>query len=397
MGSNSDTFSTSALSNGQRVSCLLTSSISCFSGTPVSSDSITISVNPTDSFTAVVTQTKGYNPFCSGDTVTFTAAAVPGTNAVYHWKVDGADAETNSPEFTSSSLLEGQVISCTINAVPLCGNSINIGTPGGYNDTHSTAGAAYPTWYGNGHQQYLVLASELQGMGLSGGVIKRLGFVTGANVGNPDTLKSYTIKLATVPQAFLTSTMLTPAFTTVFGPADYRPDINNTNYHDFINPFLWDGSNNLLVDICFTSGVYGNGSYESIISNTGFVSGTVYQRDYYIPSPCDTARSSFTTSQRPYMIFSNSSTKDVSSNSITLQHLKPTYHFTGNGNWNIPSNWENSIVPPKHVLHCAEIIIDPVAGGECILNTSQVVAPGAKITVVAGKKFRVMGNVLVQE
>jgi hypothetical protein len=80
-----------------------------------------------------------------------------------------------------------------------------------------------------------------------------------------------------------------------------------------------------------------------------------------------------------------------------LERLKPIYRFTGTGNWNIPANWENSIVPPKHVLHCAEIIIDPAGNGECILNTSQVIAPGAKITVVAGKKFRVVGNVLVQE
>ena len=42
-------------------------------------------------------------------------------------------------------------------------------------------------------------------------------------------------------------------------------------------------------------------------------------------------------------------------------------------------------------------IIDPVVGGECILNTSQVVAPGAKITVVAGKKFRVVSNMLIRQ
>lgn len=396
-GSNIDSFVLTSSGSSQVVSCSLTSSIDCFAGQEPVKDSITIPVSAVNTFEAVVTQTRGYNPFCPGDTVTFKAEAVPGAEAVYQWKVDGSNVGANSPEFTSSSLQQGQIVSCDITAIPVCGNIASVGIPAGYNENGTTDGAAYPTWYGNGHQQYLVRATELHALGLSAGVINRLSFITGAGAGNPDTLKGYTIRLAQVGQVALNSIMINTPFTTVFGPVDYRPVTNDTNIHNFSAPFIWNGSSNLLVDICFASGVYGSASYKTVTTNTGFTSGTIYQRDYFVASPCDTTVSSFTTTKRPYMIFSNSTPKTVNSNQVTLERLEPVYHFTGNGNWNIATNWENSKIPPQHVLHCAEIIIDPVAGGECILNTKQVVAPGARITVVAGKKFRVVGNVLIQE
>lgn len=395
MGSNSDTFTLTTSTNGQVISCYLTSSISCFAGQELPSDSISILVPPVNSFDAIVTQTKGYNPFCPGDTVTFSASAVVGYNPVYQWKVDGINTGGNSPELTSALLQEGQVITCAITAMPGCGVDARIGSEGVFNAVNTTTGAAYPTYYGNGHQQYLITASELFALGLSAGTFNRLGFVTGSNVGDPYMLREYTIRIAQVANVALGNTMLSPAFTTVFGPYDFVPTINSINYHNFSTPLNWDGTSNLLVDICFSSDVYGNGSYQTRTSATPFVSSTRFQKDYDVISPCDSL-SGFSSSTRPYMLLSNIVEKEVTSNPITLEKLEPIYHFTGTGNWDIPANWLNGKMPPKHVLHCAEIIIDP-SSGECILNTQQVVAPGAKITVVAGKKFRVIGNVLVQE
>lgn len=396
VGTNSNSFTSTTLTDGQRVTCELTSSINCFAATPVLSDSITVLVNPADSFNAVVTQTKGYNPFCLGDTVTFTATAIPGANPVYHWKVDGSDAGSNSPTFTSNSLQAGQVVSCIIDAVPGCGRSVTTGTASDTNNIRSNYGAAYPTWYGNGHDQYLVRASELQAAGLVAGAIDDISFITGANVGNPDSLIGYTIKLAAVTESSLTSTMLAPSFTTVFGPVTYRPVINDTNHHEFITPFVWDGSSNLLLDICFGNGVYGNGSYQNLITSPGFACGSIFQKDYSVPSPCDSTRA-ITISQRPYILFSNKTPKTVSSNEITIKKALPVYHFTGNGNWDNPANWANGDVPPLHLLSCSEIIIDPAQGGECLLNVQQVVIPGAKITVAAGKSFKVLGSLLIRE
>ncbi len=77
--------------------------------------------------------------------------------------------------------------------------------------------------------------------------------------------------------------------------------------------------------------------------------------------------------------------------------IKPlTYTFTGTGNWSIPSNWANSAVPPLTAPACSEVVIDNQAGGECILNVSQVMPVGTKLTVKPGKKLTVPGNLIVQ-
>lgn len=72
------------------------------------------------------------------------------------------------------------------------------------------------------------------------------------------------------------------------------------------------------------------------------------------------------------------------------------YTFTGNGNWNIASNWNNNTIPPAVLPAGSEILINPIAGGECILNVSQTVSNGAKITVISGKKLTIPGNLIIQ-
>ena len=69
-----------------------------------------------------------------------------------------------------------------------------------------------------------------------------------------------------------------------------------------------------------------------------------------------------------------------------------TYTFTGNGNWDVPSNWLNNAVPPAVISGNDQIIIDPIVTGECVLNVTQTINNGAKITVNAGKKFRIPGE-----
>lgn len=71
------------------------------------------------------------------------------------------------------------------------------------------------------------------------------------------------------------------------------------------------------------------------------------------------------------------------------------YIFTGSGNYNVPANWDNSIVPPGTVLTGDEVIINPADGGECILNVPVTVMPGAKFTVMPGKVLRLNNGLQV--
>lgn len=67
------------------------------------------------------------------------------------------------------------------------------------------------------------------------------------------------------------------------------------------------------------------------------------------------------------------------------QNLPVTYTFTGDGDWNVPGNWTNNVVPPQPTNIGSEIIINNVSGGECVLNIPYTVTPGTSFTILTGK------------
>ncbi len=85
----------------------------------------------------------------------------------------------------------------------------------------------------------------------------------------------------------------------------------------------------------------------------------------------------------------NGTALDIGAFETTPVLSSTTYTFTGNGNWDVASNWQNSLVPPDSVTAGSQIIIDPVIGGECVLNKYYKLSPGATLTVVSGKTFRI--------
>ena len=73
------------------------------------------------------------------------------------------------------------------------------------------------------------------------------------------------------------------------------------------------------------------------------------------------------------------------------------YTFTGNGNWDVASNWVNGKIPPVILSNGSEIIIDPDPAGECVLNIPYTISPGVALTVLSGKHFIVGGNLIQAE
>lgn len=72
-----------------------------------------------------------------------------------------------------------------------------------------------------------------------------------------------------------------------------------------------------------------------------------------------------------------------------------TYTFNGSGNWSNPANWSNNTVPPANITGNATINVDPIAGGECVLDVEQRISSGATLNVAEGKAFRVQGNLTI--
>src|SRR5690606_18395348 len=142
---------------------------------------------------------------------------------------------------STSTLTNNQVVTCVLTSSSACGTDATLGTANTINATNSGIGVAYPSYYGNGRQQYLIRASELTALGFSAGNITSLGFEINSTVGNPATLNGYTIKIGTTASSVTTTTFQNPTFTNVFGPLDYTPTVNSLNIHTFNTPFVWNG------------------------------------------------------------------------------------------------------------------------------------------------------------
>ena len=70
-------------------------------------------------------------------------------------------------------------------------------------------------------------------------------------------------------------------------------------------------------------------------------------------------------------------------------YLPFVYVFTGDGDWNIPGNWFNNMIPEAPVSNNNEIYINPAAGGQCYFTGNLMVQQGAKLVVQPGKKLTI--------
>ncbi len=116
-GATSATFATTTLANGDVVTVIMTSSLSCATGSPATSNSITITVNPT---VAASVSIAGTTTICQGDPASFTATPTNGGTPSYQWQVNGVNAGTNSPNFSSTALSNGDVITVIMTSTASC-------------------------------------------------------------------------------------------------------------------------------------------------------------------------------------------------------------------------------------------------------------------------------------
>ncbi|RYZ54476.1 MAG: hypothetical protein EOP49_05085, partial [Sphingobacteriales bacterium] len=252
------------------------------------------------------------------------SASIPApspSNASVTWYVtatDGTFSKTTIGTGYSDDPLNGASVAVNASANPLCGNNpevltasfiksgtATIGSGTGSNATNSNLGSAYPTWYGNGRQQWLVLASELNAMGFTQGNFTSIGFnvATGA-VGNPATLNGYTIKIMATAATSITAFQPANATSmTVWGPQNYTPVGNSVNTHSFASPFYWDGSSNIIVEVCFANSVTGNGAYQTTFTATPFTSVAYYQADGAAGSGACSNGAGGSSSNRPNLYF----------------------------------------------------------------------------------------------
>ena len=112
-GTNSPSFTSSALQTGDKVTCTVNSNIICSINSATSG---TASINITAYTTASVSiQPSVGGIVCSGTNISFTAAATnQGSNPIYQWQVNAVNAGSNSPTFASSTFADGDVVTCSL-------------------------------------------------------------------------------------------------------------------------------------------------------------------------------------------------------------------------------------------------------------------------------------------
>jgi hypothetical protein len=110
VGTNSPTYSYSP-ANNDVITCIATSGATCISGSPATSNAITMTVNPLVSTISIVASAT--NVF-AGTPVTFTATPVNGgSTPVYQWKVNSNYVGSNSATFTYTPA-NGDAVYCLL-------------------------------------------------------------------------------------------------------------------------------------------------------------------------------------------------------------------------------------------------------------------------------------------
>lgn len=104
-------FSTSSLTNGDIISCVMTTSLACVNFATASSNNLQVTVNTI--VIPMATIFANATNICAGTNVTFTASSNI-ANPTYQWKVNNNNSGSNSNIFTSSTLNNNDIVSCTL-------------------------------------------------------------------------------------------------------------------------------------------------------------------------------------------------------------------------------------------------------------------------------------------
>ena len=105
-------------SNGDCITCVLTSNALCVTGNPATSNQICMTVNQLHPVSLTISSTSTHT--CAGVPVTFNAFPTnPGNNPVYLWKVNGVTAGTNNQVFTYTPA-NGDCITCLLTSDISC-------------------------------------------------------------------------------------------------------------------------------------------------------------------------------------------------------------------------------------------------------------------------------------
>ncbi|MGX7667993.1 beta strand repeat-containing protein [Flavobacterium pedocola] len=264
----------------------------------------------------------------AGTTSDFTGlipAAVP-VNATVTWSVTAVDPLTSKnsagntyqdePLFGSTATANASVMTiCNSGSSVLSATLTNIGTKtlgAGASATTSSGTSAtnyvspFTHYYGGYKAQYIIRASELSAAGFgAGSSLTSLAFdVTAAGT----TYNGFTVSMGATATNSLTTTFDTTPLTQV-----YNGNLNVAATGILTLPFgtgggassfVWDGTSNILINLCWSNANTGGTAAEVRYDATSFVAMAYYRADSATQAAiCAQATATNTQSNRPKMVF----------------------------------------------------------------------------------------------
>lgn len=156
---------------------------------------------------------------------------------------------------------------CSIFFAPqLFSQTLQIGNADGVNNT-----VEFPTPYGDLYEgmraQYLYTAAELTSKGATAGFISTVGFLVADP--NGTSLENFSIRLSNTATVSLSATGWEPAGTVAYDTSLWQPT-GGSNLHLLETPFFWNGTSNLLIEVCFNPTAPEAGNFSTLNARTAW-------------------------------------------------------------------------------------------------------------------------------
>ncbi len=232
-------------------------------------------------------------PYASPATLTATPANVQ--DSLFWFDVPAGGTEIGQGSTYVTPLLYGNTTYYVEAVSGGVGGTYTLGT-GTTQNTTTSYPCPYGQWYNGTKEQFLILASELNALGMTGGAIHSIAFdvVTPAGA----SLTNFEIKIGSTNLTSLSS-WVTTGLTSVYSNSSYTTT-TGWNTHQFSIPFVWDGTSNIVIETCFDN--YPTGYTTNALMNqtsTSFTSTLDYHSDG--GGVCTNSVSSTSYQQRPNM------------------------------------------------------------------------------------------------
>ncbi|SDF67554.1 Ig-like domain-containing protein [Epilithonimonas hungarica] len=255
-GSNCGTGAVSLTANGSTTGAAITEYrwySALTGGTLVGTSNTNVWVTPSISATTNY-YVVAYNG-CESETRTLVTATInPAPTAV-------SVATTTSPAGGDACTTDYVKLEAAGGVTPVS-NQYAFGTQVATNNTTTSTAfpAPYTLYYGGQRMQMLIRASELTSAGYSNGSkITNIQFPVvslGANWGSTVTsCNSFQVSIGTTTLNTLTS--FQAGLTQVVSPSSFTPTVGYTNTHTFSTPFVWNGTDNVIIETTFSNNITG--------------------------------------------------------------------------------------------------------------------------------------------